>query len=149
MRVLSAGVLSCAFLTFALTGCGGGRDPALPDLAPVSGTVTMDGEPASGVAVTFWPAGSSRGGMCFANTDEGGRYELKDAHGDKGAQEGDFQVTCSKWVTADGSPFTSDTESPMEAGAQQLISARYSDEAITELKATVPAGGGTFDFEVT
>ena len=87
--------------------------------------------------------------MCYDITDEGGRYELADTRGDKGAQEGDFQVTCSKWVTDDGSAFTSDTESPMEAGAQQLISARYSDEAITELKATVPAGGDTIDFEVT
>ena len=35
------------------------------------------------------------------------------------------------------------------AGAEQAIASKYSDEAETELKASVVAGGGTFDFELT
>jgi hypothetical protein len=50
----------------------------------------------------------------------------------------------------DGSPFTSDgSMSPEMAGAKELLPAKYSDQSQTELKATVPAGGGTVDLEVT
>jgi hypothetical protein len=38
--------------------------------------------------------------------------------------------------------------SPKDAGAKQEIPAKYSDMNATELKATVPAGGGTIDFEL-
>ncbi len=106
--------LSCAVLAFAVVGCGGGRDSALPDLVPVSGTVTLDGKPGSGVAVVFSPFDSTVGGVCYAITDENGHYELTDGQGDQGAQAGKFRVSCSKWVLPDGSDFKSETELPME-----------------------------------
>jgi hypothetical protein len=132
-----------------LTGCGGGG-PDQPKLVPVSGTVKLDGQPAAGVAVMFFPTGATRGTTYYANTDPSGQYELLAADGQKGAPVGEYKVTCSKYVMPDGSPFTSDgTESPEMAGAKELFPPRYSDQSGTELKATVPDSGGKFDFEVT
>ena len=48
----------------------------------------------------------------------------------------------------DGSPYL-DAEgiSPVEGGAKQLVPARYNE--MTELTASVPAGGTTLNFELT
>ncbi len=148
MRLRPVESLSCAVIVFVMTGCGGGRDDALPDLVPVSGTITLDGRPASGVAVVFSPSDSTVGGVCHATSDENGHYELTDGQGDQGAQAGKFRVSCSKWVLPDGSDFKSETESPMEVGARQLLPAKYSDEGSSRLTATVSAGGGTIDFDL-
>lgn len=148
MRRFSIGLLGSVLLMFG--GCGGGRSADLPKLVPVSGTVTLDGKPVAGASVNFVPAGKTRGGMCYGMTDDNGRYELLAGDRQKGAPAGEFRVTCSKWIRADGSPFTSDgTQSPEMAGAKQMLASRYSDQARTELKATVPDTGGTFDFALT
>ena len=50
------GMLSISVvLMLVVVGCNGGGDAGLPDLVPVSGTVTLDGEPCSGVGVSFLP----------------------------------------------------------------------------------------------
>jgi len=149
MRVLSGGRLSCAALLVAVLGCGG-PDGDAPDLVPVSGTVTLDGEPVSGVMVNFFPEGPTTGStLCYGMTDDSGRYELQDSQGRKGTLTGKARVTCSKFVMPDGSPFTSDGEmSPEMAGAVEVFPPRYSDETRTELEVDVPAGGDTFDFDL-
>ena len=74
----SAGSLrwACALLTVLLTvwlaGCSSNK-PKLP-LAPVSGTITMDGEPLAGVEVVFMsPTGHASVGW----TDQDGKYALQ------------------------------------------------------------------------
>ena len=42
-----------------LAGCGGNSN--LPKLMPVTGTVTLDGKPLSGVMLSFVPIGSTHG----------------------------------------------------------------------------------------
>lgn len=145
MRLATVALLGSWLLM--LVGCGGGRSAELPPLVPVSGTITLDGKPIAGVSVSFLPFGSTRGGMCYGITDDSGRYELLAGDRQKGSPTGEFRVICSKWIRPDGSAFTSDgTQSPEMAGAKQMFAPRYSDQARTELKATVPANGGTFDF---
>ena len=146
MRVLLLGLLSCALLMVA--GCPGpGGD--LPDVVPVSGTITLDGQPVSDVMVVFSPGDTTGGGICTGITDASGRYELKDGQQRVGAPAGKYDVTCSKFVMPDGSLFTSDGSiSPMEAGAEEMIPPKYSS-AETELTATVSPGGGTINFDLT
>lgn len=130
-------------------GCGGGRSADQPDLVPVSGTVTVNGEPGAGVQVMFFPVEGTRGNTCYGNTDATGRYELAAGSEQKGAPAGKYKVTCSKYVLPDGSDFKSDgSQSPEMAGAKELFPPRYSDQSQTELEATVPAGGGTLDFDL-
>ena len=149
MRFFSVLLLSCAVLILGLSGCGGGG-PSGPAVVPVSGTVKLDGQPAAGVGVMFFPVGMTRGTTYYANTDQSGRYELQASDGQKGAPVGEYKVTCSKYVMPDGSPFTSDgSMSPEMAGAKELLPPKYSDQSQTELTAKVPAGGGTVNLDVT
>ena len=152
MRIQSVALLTCALLLLALAGCpGGGAGRDQPDLVPVGGTVTLDGEPLSGAIVTFLPVGTTPGWGCTGLTDASGRYEIMADAEHKGAPVGDFKVAITKWVMEDGSDFQSaEGLSPMEAGALELLPPKYSDEAETELKATVPAGGSdSISFELT
>ena len=151
MRIQSVALLSGALLLLALAGCpGGGASRDLPDLVPVAGTVTLDGEPLPGAEVAFLPTGSTPGTACFGLTDASGRYEIMADADHKGAPAGEFQVAISKWVMEDGSDFHSaEGLSPMEAAARNLLPPKYSEEAETELKATVPAGGSdAINFEL-
>lgn len=139
---------SCALLLGLAAGCGGSK-PELPPLVPASGTVTLDGKPLANATVTFLPVGGTRGRACSGFTGADGRYELMYDNENKGAAEGTFEVVCNKWVMPDGSDFPRDSQqSPLEV-ARELLPPRYSQEGMSELKATVPAGGGTFDFQLT
>ena len=141
--------IGAVLLSFAV-GCDRGRDASLPDLVPVSGTVTLDDKPLAGAMVTFVPVGTTRGRSCYGVTGADGRYELMENEKNKGAPVGEFSVLVNKWVMADGSDFHSDTQqSPMEAGARELLPPQYSMEGSSTLKATVAAGGSTVDFKLT
>jgi len=145
-------ILSCAGLILGVAGCrgGGGGGADKPKVVPVSGTVKLDGQPAAGIGVMFFPAGATRGTTYYASTDQSGKYVLAGGDGQKGAPVGEFNVTCSKYVMPNGSPFTSDgSQSPEMAGAKELLPPRYSDQSKTQLKATVQDSGSTVDFEVT
>lgn len=138
MRTVSIGLLACALLPLTLAGCGQGGAPE-PELVPVSGTVTLDGQPLADASVMF-------GSVARGATDASGRYEL--SRGDKkGAPVGEHQVIIDKWVLPDGSLYTGDV-SPHEVDAKQLVPVRYSDPGTSELRATVPEGGGTIDFDL-
>ena len=141
MRIRSVTLCSCALSLLVLAGCTGGGVPAGPDPVPVEGTVTLDGEPLAGASVMF-------GGEAFGETDANGRYVL--SKGDKkGVPPGGYSVVIEKWLTPDGAPYRSaEGISPMDAGATQELPPRYSNPELTELKATVPDGGGKIDFEL-
>ena len=149
-RVTMATMFGGLLLPVVLLGCGGG-DSDLPGLVPVSGVVTLDGKPVGGVDVTFIPVGSTAGGISYGHTDPNGAYELTSNDGRKGAVVGDFKVVCSKRVMPDGSDYVAEPGglSPLEADTKELLPRKYSEEGATILKATVPAGGGTVDLEVT
>ena len=148
-RVVSA-MMVCALFLSVLAGCDSSTAD-LPEVVPVTGVVTLDGAPAAGVNVTFIPIGSTAGGASYGATDAGGKYELKSNDGRPGAAVGEFKVVCSKWVMPDGSDYVGvpGGPSPMDAGAKELLPAKYSEEYQTTLKATIPPGGGTINLEVT
>jgi len=62
-----------------LAGCGRSG----PELAPVSGRVTLDGQPMFGARLVFQPEAS--GSPSYGSTDRDGRYELGYKRGQKGA----------------------------------------------------------------
>lgn len=93
-------VAGAAVAVLALTaGCSGGRK-----IVPVSGTVTVDGQPAKSVIVTFQPLGDrnddspGRGSSAF--TDENGHYSLIYDGEKPGALTGKHRVRISpQWIT--------------------------------------------------
>jgi len=112
-----------------VAGCSS-KPSGLPDVAPVTGTVTMDGQPLASVTVVFE---SQSGHSSFGSTDASGRYELLAASNQKGAVVGPNKVTISTQLDAPPGPQWKDP-----------IPARYN--AATELSADVVAGKNTFDF---
>jgi len=85
MRLLLKGLLSVVL--FGIAGCSGSTDQ--PDLAEVSGVVTLDGKPVPGVNILFQPeSGRAAVGM----TDDEGRYELEYVYGVSGCKMGSNTV---------------------------------------------------------
>lgn len=85
MRLLLSSLLS--IVLFGIVGCSGSTDQ--PELAEVSGVVTLDGKPVPGVNILFQPeSGRAAVGM----TDDEGRYELEYVYGVSGCKMGSNTV---------------------------------------------------------
>jgi len=85
------------FVLGAIAGCGG-RSITPPFSAPVNGTVTMGGQPVTGVLVKFHPQ-FDIGRIQFipsGETDSEGRFLLSTGADGNGAPPGDYVVTFEK-----------------------------------------------------
>jgi len=72
------GFLMVALASLAITGCGG-KDDVGPSLTPVSGTVTLDGEPLPDADIVFHFKGSKPEKYVGASSrsDSEGRFQVK------------------------------------------------------------------------
>jgi hypothetical protein len=146
----------CSLIFVSGCGSGGKPPPKLGELVPVTGTVTMDGQPLAKATVVFHPTEDSGFHGSQAVTDENGKYKLETDIGDgkmkEGALPGRYQVTVSRLVKpATGEVVTIDPKAsvgPMTMGAVQSIPMRFSALAQTVLEADVKAGGAPIDFAI-
>jgi len=151
------GVLGLLFLI----GCSGGEPvpEAYSNLVPVSGTVLLDGKPLQGASITFSPIGDDAVRRAYGLTDESGRYELmtpvrgRSVDETKGAIPGRYAVFINKLQMPDGTELPPDLThaDAMEQGAQESLSARYSNPEKTQLTAEIPSVGEKpveFNFEL-
>ena len=123
-------------LILSLTGCGGGGEP-IPELAEVTGIVTMDGTPLSNAKVIFEPQQASENGRrraSSATTQSDGSYALEYNSDASGATPGSHKVMILKMP-----------DNPDDAGTQ-LVPAKYNDK--TELTAEVKTGENSFNFDL-
>jgi len=152
----------CLLLVLFLPGCGN-RIP----VTPVTGTVTLNGEPVENAMVTFIPDASS-GTVATATTDKEGRYVLKTYIGDKtafGAFPGGYKVTVVKRVQTDFPDLDLKNLTPEEEEAlsnqvsaalrgrapkyEYLVPKKYGSQQTSELSAEVPTKGKIVrDFEL-
>ena len=114
-----------------VAGCG----PSSPGtIVPMSGKLTLDGNPMPGVEIVFSPSEvdgvANPGPWSVAVTDEEGNYELKTRYGEKGAAVGMHYVTMSY---ADMEP------GAMEEILGDLADAKSSGEGLEEAKAEYEA----------
>lgn len=116
-----------------MIGCGGGVDR--PDLATVSGTVTVDGQPMKRVHVQFHPVAGGR--PSSGVTDDAGKYELAFTPDAMGAMPGQNRVSVDLLPQYDDDG----NELPME---KFLVNKTM--EGKTSLEVT--NGDNTFDFEL-
>lgn len=124
-------VLASALLVLHLTGCG----PSGPELGTVEGTLTIDGEPASGVRVTFMPEGEGR--PSSGTTDGSGHYELAYSSSHMGALPGKHAVG----ITPPEPPVDGDV-----GGGAPLIEKSIPKEYLeTKKQVEVTAGSNTID----
>jgi hypothetical protein len=134
-------------IVFAMVFASCGRDPRLPELVPVSGTVTLGGRPLSGALVRFLPVGETRGSAAGGRTDAEGKYRLYSNRAEEGTAVGEYRVTIE--MVPGGDPAADRTELVIPSDiprAPQGLPPLYGSPAKTPLKATVPEGGGVIDF---
>jgi hypothetical protein len=147
-----------------ISGCGGdGR----PRTEPVTGVVTLDGDPVEGALVSFSPEGGS-GQSAVGTTDASGRYQLTTFRQGDGAVEGTYTLTVAKW---DGvAPIPAQTEAPAEQRdysdgdygdaytppdaappppPKNLLPEKYNSPRTSELNYTVTRGENTYDIPLT
>ena len=123
-------------LLLAFVGCG---EPPY-DLAPVSGVVTLDGEPLAEAVVAFAPIGGRDtaivGPGSTARTDDAGRYSLRTFKEEKGAVVGTHKVRVSTYRRRFVDFKTSDK---LEVVAEERVPKHYNKK--TTLTFDVPPGG--------
>ena len=101
------------------------------DLAPVSGRVTLDGEPAKATEVMFYPEGEKSPSV--GRTDNDGRYLLRYKRGVEGGSIG-LNIVRLKTITE-------------VTHGRQLVPERFITGS--DLRREVKSGGNTFDFELS
>lgn len=118
-------------IVLVLTGVGcTARSAGQPELAPVSGRVTLDGQPLRGVSVVFESAG---GVLSFGNTDADGRYTVAYIRSARGAGLGNNVVRISEPALGPSSPLR-----------KSRIPSIYN--TASTLTAHVAKGSNVFDF---
>ena len=121
-RRLALPLILAAFVA----GCSTPGDQ--PPVGQVTGKVSIDGNPLSGVIISFMP---DLGRAATAVTDEDGEYDLIYLDGVKGCKIGPNSVIFA--VPTGGSP-------------SHAIPKKYQSKS--DLKADVKSGSNTFDFEL-
>lgn len=115
-----------------LCGCFGSDK-----IVPVSGLVTLDGEPLPGAVVGFEPIAQEgdleAGYGSYAKTDEQGRYALRSLRKEDGALVGMHRVSVSTVVGEEG------PNGEMLGLTKERVPSRYNND--TQLVIEVPAGG--------
>lgn len=136
--------LVACFGLLTMSGCGGGNS----DVAPVTGKVTVDGEPINYALVTFMPTqGRASGGF----TDSDGVYTLDYVVGEKGALIGQHRVYIRTRVAKEpsyGEESSVEKDPVRKTGRKELLPKKYCDRDATELTATVEKGSNTIDFDL-
>jgi hypothetical protein len=115
-------------------GCGGAS------LAPVTGTVTLDGKPLERGTVTFLPV--QDGQIGYGSIQPDGRYTVETGTGAaraKGLATGEYRVA----VVATGDPPKTDPRGP-EQPPPLLVPAKYTQADTSGLRYTVAPAGGKF-----
>ncbi len=153
-RKISHNLLAVALLAIPLCGfgCSGVGDDGRPSRYPVTGTVTMNGEPVANANVNFQLVDGS--GSAVGVTDSQGRYELTSFVPGDGAVPGEYQVTVTKFSQLTPSPDVSEDDADYDPDApamvpENLLPERYANPATSELTATVTESPNMIDLELT
>jgi hypothetical protein len=146
-RRVNGSVSLGVMLLLSCVGCGGGGDDFEAKLAPVSGTIKVDGKPEAGLLISFEPlqdtssakASSIVGKGSIGTTNAEGKYELSYGDGGAGAVIGNHLVR----VTTVGAGLGADESAPV---SNVKIPAKYNTQS--GLVQEVKEGPNTFDMEI-
>lgn len=159
-RVLLAA--SSCLLAVGIVGCGVGDNR--PARAPVSGTVTLGGNPVEGALVTFVPK-SKDGESAVGTTDASGQYVLTTFERGDGAVPGEYFVKVAKYEAYDvpvdngenmefseeayEQAYTAPDENEVPQGPKNLLPAKYADSYNSGLEYVVKEGENTYEIQLT
>ena len=140
MRVMLASV---GLVSLAIAGCGGKN---IPDVAPVNGTVRVDGRPQSGVLVRFLPdpeKGNNSSFEAFGVTDQQGKYTLRYSFAGKegeGAAVGWNRVVCNDSTVT--------LPVPGQPSRKPAFPYTYADPTTSPFQFEVKPEGSSIDLEI-
>lgn len=137
-----------SILYWAIVLASAGCSSAEPKLFRITGKVSIDGVPASGVIIGFWPADPKtdmRFHSGYARADEEGGFTLGDGI-DSGLGAGEYKVTFSRIVRPDGSPTREGKLN--EKGARESLPAKYLNREDTPESVHVNEGTNVFHFDL-
>jgi hypothetical protein len=127
-------------LLAALVGCSKSDDGRI-EVYPVTGRVTVNGEPAAGAEVVLYGTTPEFKGSNVAppegTTDENGEFQLRTYDPDDGAPAGKFNVSV---IWPEPIPAGVDTEMYQPA---DRLKGKYTNPDASGLTVEVPVGGGT------
>ena len=124
-------------MVFCCLGCAK-QDGDLPEVQPVSGSVTYNGKPVDNGSVTFHSESARK--PATGLLDKQGRFELTTFARHDGAEVGKYRVT----VLA----FDQSGSGDDEGLAAYSIPLKYTQEKTTPLEAEVKEGDNTIDLEL-
>jgi len=145
--------IGCLVLVLLFVGCGETVDADRPETAPVTGTVTYNGQPVEGATVTFM-AGASGGRGAVGTTDASGKFQLTTFEAGDGAIPGAYKVKIAKTVggaptAGEGEIMAPPTGGPPTSEVKDELPVKYKDENTSGLTADVKDGDNDFPFELT
>jgi len=124
-----------AVLLVGMVGCSGGSGISL---ATVTGTITKDGAPVSGAAITFYP---ESGRPSSATSDRNGYYSLRFTASEDGAIVGKHRVQ----ITYGGSGMPAPPGAPSRGIGKRMLPA---EELMWPETVTVENSANTIDFDL-
>ncbi len=139
MKSLLKCIVPVALMAVAI-GCG----PGGPATVPVTGKITIGGQPANNVSISFIP--ETAGAPTASGTANNGTYTLyTGVDGKPGAVVGKYKVTLAAQGASDEAAY----RSGKAPGTGSLpFPAEYADPTKTPLTKEVTASGGAIDIEV-
>lgn len=93
IRMLSVALAAMVFVA----GCGPAV-PETPEVVPVKGTVTFDGQPLGKAVISFQPTASGRGASAISNDD--GSFAPSSFSSGDGLVPGSYGITVTKYPSA-------------------------------------------------
>lgn len=139
-------LMLCVISLVGLAGCGEKVDLKI---TPVSGIVTLNGQPLAEADVSAIPTGATMGLGGGGRSDSKGEFKFTHARGEAGLPPGEYKVTVSLRKKKDGSvPPPNDPTPPIESDATETIGAQYSDPNQTKLTLTVPPASTPVEFKL-
>jgi hypothetical protein len=121
MRRLSFAALTCSAVLLAAPGCGVRH-------TPVTGLVTLDGQPYGDVLVTFIPANPGDASP-VGRADESGKFQMGTEKPNNGVKPGKYKVT-----VAPGPPKDSKATPHPSEGFRKMIEAKKKVEGDKEYR---------------
>ena len=146
--------LVAASMLALLSGCGDGLG-----VSPVTGTISLDGNPIAGATVTFQPLDGGTGMPAVGRTDDSGKYSVTDMRAEaigSGAAPGEYKVGVMWYepgstdtIAAEGSSDAAQGGANKPVGGKSLLPMAYQNANTSGLTASVKAGTeNNFDFNL-
>lgn len=138
-----------AWLVLLLAGCGAATAAPDVDLVPVTGRVTLDGNPVANATVLFNPLQGTKGTGGYGVTDAEGKFVLKHRSEKEGCEAGEYGVTFTKITQPDGSPLPPNADRATVGMVEQIpaVYVQFDATAVIE-QAKVAKPSTTVEFQL-